>query len=145
MSWHESDMTFLSISAQGSKENPPRGLPWRKNNSDWRLEKHDGQFGHFDFLGWKTLVVMLYPISRLVEVRIHWEEKGRIIKNLIYLECLTWSSPLRQVDCFRSLGSGYRPCFPFLTPASAFSDVSHWPCSTVYKILLNWRASHSVN
>lgn len=32
--------------------------------------------------------------------------KGRIIKNLIYLECLTWSSPLRQVDCFRSLGPG---------------------------------------
>ena len=51
-------------------------------------------------------MVMLYPILRLVEVGHSLGRKGRIIKNLIYLECLTWSSPLRQVDCFRSLGPG---------------------------------------
>ena len=97
---------FLSISAQGSKESFPQEVFLAVSTTQsWAFEKHGGQFGHLTF--WDVHlsgdVVSYFTIG--------WSThslggKGRIIKNLIYLECLTWSSPLRQVDCFRSLGPG---------------------------------------
>lgn len=97
---------FCQSQLRAAKRVSPKRSSWRfPQLRAGRLEKHGGQFGHLTF--WDVHlsgdVVSYFTIG--------WSThslggKGRIIKNLIYLECLTWSSPLRQVDCFRSLGPG---------------------------------------